>query len=61
MKDNTVTDFTRNYLQFCYTCLDAHQCDTEGKCVACWDDKAQAAADEEQAITTEDLLRLYAL
>lgn len=57
-----MTDFkTRNYLQFCYTCLDAHKCDTEAKCMACWEEKGLAAMEEEKEPTTEELLMLYAL
>jgi hypothetical protein len=31
--DNTTT---RNLLQYCYTCTDAHACTTEEICRECW-------------------------
>jgi hypothetical protein len=52
--------FTVNYLKFCYTCQDAHQCDTEGKCVACWEEKGLLNKEAKVELTTEELLRQYA-
>ncbi|WP_256758505.1 hypothetical protein [Cohnella sp. WQ 127256] len=60
MRDNQNT-ITNNYLQFCYTCQEAHQCENEKKCLACWEEKGIAAKEEyAQTTTTEDFLRLYA-
>jgi len=58
-----MTDATiRNYLQYCYTCLDAHKCDTVAKCTACWEEKGIAVKEEaKKEPTTEELLMLYAL
>lgn len=36
MKTTTQETVTRNFLQFCYTCEDAHLCTTEEMCQACW-------------------------
>ncbi|NIK79640.1 hypothetical protein FHS15_004801 [Paenibacillus castaneae] len=68
MEDNQKR-FTNNYLQFCYTCLEAHQCDEESKCVACWEKNGidikegmkDEVLDETKDNQTEDLLKLYAL
>ena len=52
-------DITRNFMQLCYDCTDAHRCDTEAQCMACWlEQPAAEAADE--ADETEKLLALYA-
>ena len=40
-------EITRNYLRFCYDCTDAAGCDTEAKCLACWEDREQALAGEQ--------------
>ncbi|MFC4102271.1 hypothetical protein [Paenibacillus xanthanilyticus] len=59
--DPKETRTTRNLLQFCYTCHEAHECDTERKCIACW----EALGIEDEAVeaeqTTEELLVLYAM
>ncbi|MUG47490.1 hypothetical protein [Paenibacillus woosongensis] len=52
---------TRNLLQFCYHCEDAHLCTTEEACKACWaengwfEPEAEAAGAEE----TRQLLQFY--
>jgi len=51
----------RNYMQYCYTCLDAYKCDTEKKCRACWEENGIAVDEEPKELTTEELLRLYAM
>jgi|GEM_PF-5722889 len=38
-------DMTRNYLQLCYDCTDAHRCDTEARCMACWVERQTAGRD----------------
>ncbi|TVY01444.1 hypothetical protein [Cohnella terricola] len=60
MEDKQV--YTINYLKYCYTCQHAHECETEGKCVACWEEKGLLNKDGEKphAVTTEELLRAYA-
>ncbi|MCR2804064.1 hypothetical protein [Paenibacillus soyae] len=56
---------TKNLLQFCYTCAEAHTCDTEKKCIACWEANGLLNHQEEdkegRELTTEELLVLYAL
>jgi hypothetical protein len=54
-------ELTKLYLQLCYTCLDAHNCETEEKCMKCWVEKETAYAEETMHDTTEELLRQYAL
>ncbi|MDT3424765.1 hypothetical protein J2Z22_000277 [Paenibacillus forsythiae] len=50
------TDFvTRNLLQLCYTCEDAHQCQTEEQCRACW---AESGMIPEQEDETQRFLNL---
>ncbi|HIW34472.1 MAG TPA: hypothetical protein IAA29_16985 [Candidatus Paenibacillus intestinavium] len=51
---------TRNLLQFCYTCPDAAHCETEEQYRACWAEHEQATTLEAD-LTTEELLRQYAL
>jgi hypothetical protein len=34
--NNNTDETSKNLLQFCYTCEDAHLCTTEEKCKACW-------------------------
>lgn len=50
---------TRNYLQFCYTCEDAHLCTTEEACQACWAEQGLCALPEENVEETKELLQLY--
>ncbi|MFC6334680.1 hypothetical protein ACFP56_18775 [Paenibacillus septentrionalis] len=54
------TDVTKNLLTFCFHCENAYQCDTEEKCRDCWADQG-IAEKEKQELTTEQLLREYAL
>ena len=50
------TDYvTRNLLQLCYNCDDAHLCETEEKCRACWADSGMLP---EQNDETKQLLDL---
>lgn len=50
--NNNMDETSKNLLQFCYTCDDAHLCTTEEKCRECWADQAilteQDAMDETQ-------------
>lgn len=42
-----ITDtITQNYLRQCYDCRDAAGCDTEAKCLQCWENKQEAHAEE---------------
>ncbi|USB33553.1 hypothetical protein [Paenibacillus sp. YPG26] len=51
---------TRNLLQFCYTCEDAHLCTTEEACEACWAAKGLLDLEEENgAEETRALLFEY--
>ncbi|WP_430522297.1 hypothetical protein [Paenibacillus brevis] len=59
MKTVNQENVTRNYLQFCYTCEDAHLCTTEETCQACWAEQGLCAAPEENAEETRELLQLY--
>ncbi|WP_019638687.1 hypothetical protein [Paenibacillus fonticola] len=58
MKTNQDT-VTRNLLQFCYTCEDAHLCTTEEMCKACWAENGLYEAEEAGAEETRELLQLY--
>ncbi len=61
MNTNKQDQVTRNLLQFCYNCEDAHLCTTEEACKACWaenglyEEEAEAAGAEE----TRQLLQFY--
>lgn len=59
MKTANQENVTRNYLQFCYTCEDAHLCTTEETCQACWAEQGLNAMPEENAEETRELLQLY--
>lgn len=49
---------TRNYLQFCYNCEDAHLCTTEEQCKACWAEKGLDEAFEMEADGAEETRQL---
>lgn len=61
MNANKQDVVTRNLLQFCYHCEDAHLCTTEEDCKACW--AANGLYEEETNTTcaneTRDLLHSY--
>ncbi|MGZ7441564.1 hypothetical protein [Paenibacillus sp. TH7-28] len=61
MKTTTQDTVTRNYLQFCYTCEDAHLCTTEDMCQACWAEKGLLETEPEAdgAAETRQLLFEY--
>ncbi|NGZ74617.1 hypothetical protein [Saccharibacillus alkalitolerans] len=50
---------TRNYLTLCYNCQDAHLCDTEEQCLACWADQGLLNEEEAEAVETGRLLNMY--
>lgn len=50
---------TKNLLMYCYHCEHAHRCETEEKCNDCWIEEQFVQEDRE--LTTEELLRQYAL
>lgn len=55
---NNETDVTsKKLLQFCYTCEDAHLCDSEEKCQACWSEQGMLA-DQEEMNETQVLLQM---
>lgn len=62
------TEVTKYLLTMCYHCEQAIGCETEEKCRACWADHQllheqceQLERQEQQELTTEQLLREYAL
>ncbi|MFF2888301.1 hypothetical protein [Paenibacillus sp. NPDC057967] len=58
IKLNVVTE---NMIKYCYTCPEAHKCDTEEKCIACWEEKGIITKEDlEETVTTEKLLKQYA-
>lgn len=55
-------DLTTFMLHYCYTCKDAHQCDTERKCLECFEAKrAEVDKKQEADPTTKQLFTYYAL
>ncbi|WP_223066182.1 hypothetical protein [Paenibacillus caui] len=54
--DNTTT---RNLLQFCYTCADAHECTTEEICRECWAANGLLDEETEEMGETQQLLMGY--
>ncbi|MNP55954.1 hypothetical protein D3C76_1506420 [compost metagenome] len=50
-------DISKNLLQFCYTCEDAHLCTTEEKCRACWTEQG-LLADQDELDETQRFLQL---
>ncbi|QDH23320.1 hypothetical protein [Saccharibacillus brassicae] len=50
---------TRNYLTLCYNCQDAHLCDTEEQCLACWTEQGLLNEQETEPAETHALLNLY--
>lgn len=56
-------DVTKYLLTMCYHCEEAHNCETEEKCRTCWAEKALQQHEQaaRQELTTEQLLREYAL
>lgn len=50
---------TRNLLQFCYTCEDAHTCTDEEMCIECWAEKGMLTTEENGAEETRALLQEY--
>ncbi|MFD3257406.1 hypothetical protein ACE3MQ_02215 [Paenibacillus lentus] len=62
MKTNNQDQVTRNLLQFCYNCEDAHLCTTEEICKACWAENGLYEAETEAAAGAEEtrqLLQFY--
>ncbi|MFD1175735.1 hypothetical protein ACFQ3W_05375 [Paenibacillus puldeungensis] len=59
MKTTTQETVTRNYLQFCYTCEDAHLCTTEEMCKACWAEKGLDEMEADGADETRQMLLEY--
>lgn len=59
MKTTTENTVTRNFLQFCYTCEDAHLCTTEKTCQACWAEAGLVEMEADGAKETQDLLQMY--
>lgn len=56
------TEITKYLLTMCYHCDDVTKCETEEKCRACWAERAMLQEDnQQQELTTEQLLREYAL
>lgn len=58
--NNRESEITKNMIKYCYTCEDAHKCDTEEKCIACWEAKGIMKKEQKDELTTEELLREYA-
>ncbi|TYA13649.1 hypothetical protein FRY98_13510 [Paenibacillus faecis] len=59
MKTANQENVTRNFLQFCYTCEDAHLCTTEEACQACWAEQGLCERDAQATDETQELLQLY--
>ncbi|GIO83093.1 hypothetical protein J25TS5_00250 [Paenibacillus faecis] len=59
MKTANQETVTRNFLQFCYTCEDAHLCTTEEACQACWAEQGLCERDAQATDETQELLQLY--
>jgi len=59
MKTMNQEQTTRNYMQFCYTCEDAHLCTTEEACQACWAEKGMLEEEHDGAEETRQLLHKY--
>ncbi|WP_138493530.1 hypothetical protein [Paenibacillus pinistramenti] len=53
------TATTRNLLQFCYTCTDAHECTTEEICRECWAAHNLLEEETEEVDETKQLLMNY--
>lgn len=49
MTGNAQEVMTKNYMQFCYTCDDAHLCTTEEACKACWAEKGLLNEEDQEA------------
>lgn len=61
-ENNKYNVITHNMIQYCYTCPQAHECDTEEKCIACWIEKGLIKKEDlQETLTTEKLLKLYNL
>lgn len=62
MKTTAQETVTRNFLQFCYNCEDAHLCTTEEMCQACWAEQgldAELSGETGGAEETRQLLFQY--
>lgn len=59
MKTNNQETVTRNFLQFCYTCEDAHLCTTEEACQACWAEQGLHEQHADVVDETRELLQFY--
>lgn len=60
MKNNNhETVVTRNLLQFCYTCEDAHLCTTEDACMECWTRQGLLDNQADNVNETQQLLQFY--
>ncbi|MNZ67928.1 hypothetical protein D3C78_861860 [compost metagenome] len=59
MKTTNQETATRNFLQFCYTCEDAHLCTTEEACQACWAENNLLDHEMDGADDTRQLLLTY--
>ena len=51
---------TRNFMQLCYHCDDAHRCDTEQKCMQCWEEQGLLHEDEALNETQQFLQMMHA-
>lgn len=59
MNQDTKDHVTRNFMQFCYTCDEAHLCTNEEQCRACWADKGLLDHELDGANETQNLLLQY--
>ncbi|GIP55999.1 MULTISPECIES: hypothetical protein [Paenibacillus] len=59
MKTMNAENLTRNFLQLCYTCDDAHLCMTEEACQACWAEQGLNEMETEGVHETRELLQFY--
>ncbi|WP_313996728.1 hypothetical protein [uncultured Paenibacillus sp.] len=49
MTDLKTDIITQNYMRYCYYCNQAEQCDTELKCLQCWEND-----EDEQQLNDKD-------
>ncbi|AJS58413.1 hypothetical protein [Paenibacillus sp. IHBB 10380] len=56
--DNNVDLTSKKLLQFCYTCEDAHACDSEEKCKSCWEEHGMLTEQEANVTETQKFLQM---
>lgn len=59
MRTTIQDNVTNQFMKFCYTCDDAHQCTTEEACKACWTANGMTHETNDGAQETRELLLNY--